>query len=95
MDDLEEQLRRAFAPQLPPEGFADRVIARAGAGPRIISGRHSVPRWLAAAAAVLAIVAGGGYGYRQRQGEIAKREVLLAFRIASVKLSHIQTQVSK
>ena len=25
MDDLEEQLRRAFAPRDPPEGFADRV----------------------------------------------------------------------
>ncbi len=89
MDDLEEQLRRAFAPEDPPAGFAGRVMERAG-GIR----RPSTPRWLAAAAAVL-ILAGGGYGYRLHRGEMAKREVLLALRIASVKVNQIQTQVSR
>ncbi len=88
MDDLEEQLRRAFAPEDPPAGFAGRVIERAGG-----SRRPSAPRWLAAAA--ILILAGGGYGYRLHRGEMAKREVLLALRIASVKVNQIQTQVSR
>jgi hypothetical protein len=93
MDDLEEQLRRAFAREDAPEGFADRVLERTRVGSPLF-GKGALPRWMAAAAAVL-ILAGGGYGYRVHQGEVAKREVLLAFRIASVKLNHIQTQVSK
>jgi hypothetical protein len=88
MDDLEEQLRRAFAPEDPPAGFAGRVMERAGGT------RRPAPRWRAAAAAVL-ILAGGGYGYRLHRGEMAKREVLLALRIASVKVNQIQTQVSR
>jgi type VI protein secretion system component VasF len=87
MDDLEEQLRRALQREDPPEGFADRVIERTHA-------RRRAPRWLAAAAAVL-VVAGAGYGYRWQQGEKAKREVLLAFRITSAKLNHIQMQVAR
>jgi hypothetical protein len=54
--------------------------------------RHKV---LVAAVLVLACAAAGGYGYRLHRGEVAKREVLLAFRIASVKLNHIQTQVAR
>ena len=87
MDDLEEQLRRAFERENPPEGFADRVIERTRA-------RRAMPRWMAAAAAVL-VLAGAGYGYRWQQGERAKREVLLAFRITSAKLNHIQAQVAR
>ncbi len=89
MDDLENQLRRAFAPEDPPAGFAARVMARTRREKRM-----ATPRWVAAAAAVL-VLAGAGYGYRQHQGEMAKREVLLAFRIASAKVNHIQTQVSR
>ena len=87
MDDLEQQLRRAFEREDPPPGFADRVIERTRA-------RRAAPRWMAAAAAVL-VLAGAGYGYRWQQGEAAKREVLLAFRLTSVKLNHIQMQVSR
>jgi len=87
MDDLEQQLRRAFEREEAPPGFADRVIERTRA-------RRSMPRWMAAAAAVL-VLAGAGYGYRWRQGQEAKREVLLAFRITSTTLNHIHTQVSR
>jgi type VI protein secretion system component VasF len=87
MDDLEDQLRRAFEPEDPPEGFADRVIERTRA-------HRAMPRWMAAAAAVLVLV-GAGYGYRWQQGVKAKREVLLAFRITSAKLNHIQVQVAR
>jgi hypothetical protein len=87
MDELEDQLRRAFERVDPPPGFADRVIERTHA-------RRTAPRWMAAAAAVL-VLAGAGYGYRWQQGEKAKREVLLAFRITSAKLNHIQMQVAR
>lgn len=87
MDELEDRLRQAFRREEPPQGFADRVIERTRA-------RHAMPRWIRPAAAVL-LLAGAGYGYRWRQGEAAKREVLLALRIASAKLSHIQAQVAR
>ncbi len=90
MDDLEQQLRRAFAPEDPPAGFAARVLARTES-PR----RTAAPRWAALAAALVVLAVGGGYSYRVRKGEAAKREVLMAFRIASTKLNHIQTQVSR
>ena len=91
MEDLEQQLRRAFEREDPPAGFADRVIERTRT-------RHSpprfMPRWLAAAAAVI-LLAGGGYGYHWQRGQAAKRDVLLAFRITSTKLTHIQEQVAR
>ena len=86
MDDLEDRLRRAFEREDPPEGFADRVIERTRA-------RRAMPRWMAAAAVL--VLAGAGYGYRWQQGVKAKREVLLAFRITSAKLNHIQVQVAR
>jgi hypothetical protein len=49
-------------------------------------------RWLAAAATLL-MLAGGGLGYREYQGKVAKEKVMLAFRIAGEKVNHIQTQV--
>jgi type VI protein secretion system component VasF len=87
MDWLDDELKRAFARQEPPPDFAARAIARAHRGRRL-----AVPRWAVAAALALAI-AGAGYGYRWRQGEAAKQQVLLAFRIASTKVNHIQMQV--
>jgi hypothetical protein len=91
MEDLEDQLRRAFAPQEQPDGFARRVLEQAGGVRRAPA---AMPRWMAAAAAALLLCA-AGYGYREYQGKKAKREVLLAFRIAAVQVNHIQTQVSK
>ena len=59
MDDLEDQLRRAFEREDPPEGFADRVIERTrarrgdaamdgGRGGGLGSGRRGL--WLSLAA---------------------------------------------
>jgi hypothetical protein len=91
MDDLEQQLRRAFEREDPPAGFADRVIERTRARRGLLPAR---PRWLAAAAAVI-VLAGAGYGYRWERGQAAKREVLMAFRITSTKLTHIQERVAR
>jgi hypothetical protein len=50
------------------------------------------PRWLAAAAAVV-LISGAGLGYRQYRGEMAKEQVMQAFKIASVQVNRIQEQV--
>jgi hypothetical protein len=89
MDWLDEELKRAFEREEPPPDFAARTIALA----RGKSG-FTLPRWAVAAAAAL-VIAGGGYGYRWRQGEAAKQQVLLAFRIAATKVNHIQLQVTR
>ena len=89
MDWLDDELKRAFERQEPPPDFAARTIARAqrGRGP-------GLPRWaITAAAAVLIAVT--GYGYRWRQGEAAKQQVLLAFRITATKVNRIQMQVTR
>lgn len=90
MDWLEQELKTALSREGPPAGFAERVIREAG----LRAGRpvYRWPRWLAAAAAVV-LVAGGGLGYRQYQGEVAKERVMHAFRIASVQINRIQTHV--
>jgi ferric-dicitrate binding protein FerR (iron transport regulator) len=87
MDELENRLRRALEREDAPEGFAERVIARTRA-------KSAMRRWMAVAAAVL-LLAGIGYGYRWHEGQTAKRQVLLALRITSAKLNHIQAQVAR
>lgn len=89
MDWLDDELKRAFERQEPPPDFAARTIARAQRGSGFV-----LPRWAMAAAAVLTIGV-AGYGYRWRQGEVAKQEVLLAFRITATKVNHIQMQMSQ
>jgi type VI protein secretion system component VasF len=89
MDWLDDELKSAFERQEPPPDFAARTIARARQGRGL-----ALPRWAAAAAAVL-VLAAVGYGYRWRQGEAARQEVLLAFRIAATKMNHIQMQVTR
>jgi len=49
--------------------------------------------WLATAAAIVITAGAGGMGYRQHRGEVARQQVMQAFRIAGSSLNHIQTQV--
>ncbi|HEX3746049.1 MAG TPA: hypothetical protein VHW09_19040 [Bryobacteraceae bacterium] len=86
MDWLERELKSALSRQAPPADFAARVLRRTE---RPV---YRFPRWLAAAAAVI-VLAGAGMGYRQYRGEMAKEQLLEAFKIASVKVNRIQTQV--
>jgi hypothetical protein len=89
MDWLEQELQAALVRKDPPADFAARVMRRASQPPRPV---YQWPRWLAAAAAVV-VLAGMGLGYREYRGEMAKDQVMQAFRIASVKVNRIQTHV--
>lgn len=98
-DDLKKTLQRVE----PPEGFAERVMARASleARPRLtFAGRLRallVPkpiRWAAAMAAVCLFIVAGAIRYRaireqQRQGELARAQAKLALQIASAKLNAV------
>jgi hypothetical protein len=91
MDWLEDELRQALGRKQPSPDFEARVTAAVERG----NVRHpmlAMPRWLAAAAAVL-VIAGAGAGYRFHQGHAAKEQVMLAMRITGAKLNRIQTQM--
>ncbi|MGA2196747.1 MAG: hypothetical protein ABSH40_15910 [Bryobacteraceae bacterium] len=92
MDWLEQELKNALARKDPPPDFAGRVLGGVGRRAPSPIWRHS--RWLAAAAAVVVIM-GGAAAYRQHQGIEAKEKVMLAFRIAAVKVNHIQAHIQE
>ena len=87
-EDFENQLKNALRPVEPPEGFADRVIARierAPARPRVAH----LPRWVAAiAASVLlgVIVLHQWQMNRKAQGLEARRQLIEALRVTGEKL---------
>ena len=94
MDRLEESLKSALARKEPPDGFAQRVAGRAAARPAPAPSTWVPQRWIAAAAVVVMAV-GGGVAYRQRQGEMAKEQVMQAMKITAVKLHRIQAHVQE
>ena len=91
MDWLEQELTRALARQEPAPGFAARLHRR---NPGSLAGGARTRRWIAVAATVI-VVAGGGLGYRRRQGIQAKEQVLTAVRIAGGTLNRIQSHVKE
>jgi hypothetical protein len=103
MDWLDRELQEALKRKDPSPDFRERVIGElAGLGtappvprPGFWAARTAgaVPRWLATAAAFVIVAGAGGIGYRQHQGEVAKQQVMQAFRIAGSSLNHIQTRV--
>jgi hypothetical protein len=97
MDWLEDELKQALGRKEPSADFQARVTDAARR--RSAMGRFAqksnvlmMPRWAAAAAAVLVIV-GASAGYRYRQGQAAKEQVMLAMRITGSKLNRIQLQM--
>ena len=92
MDWLEQELKNTLARKDPPPHFADRVLRDVGRRAPSPIWRHS--RWLAAAAAVV-VITGGAAAWRQHEGFVAKEQVMLAFRIAAVKINHIQTHIQE
>jgi hypothetical protein len=110
MTRFEDELKKALQRQESPDGFADRVLARAaGQAPRPLRSAwrdslwnvfaQPLLRWAAVAAVCVAMVAGGVH-YRnvqreRAQGEAAKDQLLLALRIAGSKLQLAKTKVDQ
>ena len=106
MDRLEDALREALRRKAPPEGFAERVLARHVA-PAPRPGRWQALRlwlqppslrWAGAAALTLVLLAGFQYTAEQRrraQGEAAKAQVLMALRITADKLEYTRAKVQQ
>ena len=101
----DEELRDALRRVDPPAGFADRVLHLAGQQP--VSPKPAVtPKALWRAKAGLAIAATlvlatltGGLWYRaeekRKEGEEARRQVLLSLSIAGSKLRSIEMKVNR
>jgi anti-sigma-K factor RskA len=100
MNLLDEELRKALRRADPPEGFAERLFARTAATKQRawagVWGRRGL-RWaLAAAICVVLTVAGLEYRHAREErarGEAAKKELMLALRIAGNKLQLAQAKV--
>jgi hypothetical protein len=99
---FEDELRAALNRREPPAGFAERVLARAQSpaaaglpswrerwGWRLSPGPRRA--WVAVGVvAAMLLVAFGVRFQRQRQGELAKQQVMLALEIAGSKLNYVQ-----
>jgi hypothetical protein len=107
MKPLDNELRNMLKRQEPPEGFADRVLARLETAPpdrnlvRCTARlwRWPVLRWAAVAAACLLIVLGvARYQHQQRvraQAEQASRQAMLALEIARAELNTALEQAQR
>ena len=104
MSRLDDALKQALRRREPPEGFAERVLARAAEQPvrrsrwEVVGSWFRMPRWqLAGAVAALVLIVGGSQYYREQQqrvqGEEAREQVLLALRIAANELHVAQQKV--
>lgn len=103
MDDLEQQLKRAFARQEPPPWFEGRVLAAAMERSQPELGWWRRPysaqrmRWATGLAAALLVTTGVWQHERavhdREAGEAAKEKVKIALRITTSKLQKIQARV--
>src|SRR5215203_5841765 len=97
---LDNALKEAFRRQEPPDGFADRVMARV---PQQRPQRNSPStrwkrEWLAiAASACMAVLGVGAWQQHQRQiqGEKAKQELMYALTVASESLQVTKQLVTR
>jgi hypothetical protein len=80
-------LRAALAPMDAPNGFAERVLVRISRTKE----QHGMQRQWLAIAAMLALLAGGGWYWRQyRAAQHAAAQLRLALSISAQKLSQVQ-----
>jgi hypothetical protein len=101
---MDEELRRALRRVEPPEGFADRVLQSASRSQRAQPASPKPAWWFTtqakagAIAATVAFAIAGGAWYRaeerRKEGEEAKRQVLLSLNIAGSKLHAIAIKVN-
>ena len=94
MSRLDDELRYALRRKEPPEGFADRVMARL---PVTMPARRPsmVWRWVAAAAACLMVVAGTDQYQQYRRGMEAKHQLLQALEITQAKLELVESKLRR
>jgi len=103
MTPFEEQLKQALKREEPPGDFAATVMARCAQEDAKMQGRFWAAGWrVAALAAALVLVASGTvYEHHAREvqqeikGKEAKRQLLLAMRIAGTKLQEVQQRVKE
>jgi hypothetical protein len=98
MSRLDDELRQALRRQVPPPGFAERVLARVESRERARRRWWLPPRmtWAAALAATLLIVTGVEFEHQRRlraEGERAKEQVMLALRITGSKLQFVKEKI--
>jgi len=91
---IDDELRHALRRESAPEGFRDRVMQRIATTPR----RTMHARWRVAAAVMLLTTGTIGgitmhHIERQREGERAREQVLLALRIAGKKVHYAREEV--
>jgi hypothetical protein len=90
MNEFEDELRSALRRREAPDGFAARVLARAGS---TASRRYWT--WLAPAVAACVLLTAGAFEYRRYEGREASRQLLVALEIAGNKLSIAQEKVNE
>ncbi|MBX9599498.1 MAG: hypothetical protein K2X35_00785 [Bryobacteraceae bacterium] len=99
MNDFEKELSNALRRVEPPEGFAERVAARAARDKvTVMKPRPHWTRWAAAACLVIIGAAGGERYYQKRQAERAENardQLLIALRLTGAQLDAVRQQVNE
>jgi hypothetical protein len=94
---FDDELHRALRREQPSDGFADGVIARLGRPVVPVEVRRWRPSRLTAVAATVLLTALAGWFYTERQQEReiqrVRRDVEVALRITSEKLSEVQSKL--
>jgi len=104
----DDELQRALKRVDPPAGFTGRVLASVGrqepgapklARPIPPRAKAAPLKWAIAATIVLATIGGGSVWYRaeerRKEGEEAKRQVLVSLSFAGSKLKSIEMKVNR
>ncbi len=91
---FEDQLRQALCHVEPPEGFAERVLAK------VNRGRSERRIWYGSIAAGLALMLSlGGLALDQREqrrrAELTERQVVFALSLAADKVNHVNTRLQR
>jgi hypothetical protein len=102
MNRLEETLKQALRREEPPDGFAERILARLeppAARPGVWAWLRSPGlRWALAATLPLVLLLAFQYNAERRrraEGERAKAQMLTALRITADKLEYAREKVSR
>jgi hypothetical protein len=106
MTPFEEELKQALARQEPPGDFTARVLARCAredANKRrgFWHNLWAAPAWRVSAVAAALVLVVGGTAFEQHEREVerqargmaAKRQLILAMRIAGTKLQEVRQRV--